>query len=309
MSKLLALVALHLTEIPLEAGVGVAVLSIASIGTVVAPLAILVVVIPSIVLVTSTVIVSTASTPVLSRISATIKLVDRSTKMVFIGYERNSGTKAYRFYDPHTKRLRVSRDVVFEEKLAWNWSATADEAPNRFTVEFPTDDDVGKDVKMTSTTCKHGDQGDHNHHDVDTDDDKDVREDLGNEVAEAVHGDHDHNEAQSDNDYHDDGHGHDDYADDTDTDDPAPSMPPSSRTSKTTQFVSPHSQATMDSSGPRRYKTLKNIYKHAQPVTLEYSGLCLLRVDEPANFVEASKDPSCKHAMDEEMKAIESNGT
>ena len=48
------------------------------------------------------------------------KLADRSTKMVFIGYERNSGTKAYRFYDPHTKRLRVSRDVVFEEKLAWN---------------------------------------------------------------------------------------------------------------------------------------------------------------------------------------------
>jgi hypothetical protein len=32
-------------------------------------------------------------------------------------------------------------------------------------------------------------------------------------------------------------------------------------------------------------------------------------VDEPANFVEASKDPSWKHAMDEELKAIESNGT
>jgi hypothetical protein len=43
------------------------------------------------------------------------KLADRTTKMVFIGYERNSGTKPYRFYDPHTKRLRISRDVVFEE--------------------------------------------------------------------------------------------------------------------------------------------------------------------------------------------------
>jgi hypothetical protein len=49
--------------------------------------------------------------------------------MLFIGYERNSGTKAYRFYDPQTKRLRVSRDVVFEEKQAWNWSSAADEAP------------------------------------------------------------------------------------------------------------------------------------------------------------------------------------
>ena len=35
------------------------------------------------------------------------KLADRSTKMVFIGYERSSGTKAYRFYDPQTKRLRI----------------------------------------------------------------------------------------------------------------------------------------------------------------------------------------------------------
>ena len=38
------------------------------------------------------------------------KLADRSTKMVFIGYERSSGTKAYRFYDPQTKRLWISRE-------------------------------------------------------------------------------------------------------------------------------------------------------------------------------------------------------
>jgi len=42
------------------------------------------------------------------------KLSDRSKKMVFIGYE--SGTKGYRFYDPTTKRLVVSRDVIFDEK-------------------------------------------------------------------------------------------------------------------------------------------------------------------------------------------------
>jgi hypothetical protein len=41
------------------------------------------------------------------------KLSDRSNKMVFIGYE--SGTKGYRFFDPTTNRLVVSRDVVFEE--------------------------------------------------------------------------------------------------------------------------------------------------------------------------------------------------
>jgi transposase InsO family protein len=41
------------------------------------------------------------------------KLSDRSSKMVFIGYE--SGTKGYRFFDPSSNRLVVSRDVIFEE--------------------------------------------------------------------------------------------------------------------------------------------------------------------------------------------------
>lgn len=40
------------------------------------------------------------------------KLEDRSTPtMVFVGYE--SGSKAWRFYDPNTRRVHVSRDVLF----------------------------------------------------------------------------------------------------------------------------------------------------------------------------------------------------
>ena len=41
------------------------------------------------------------------------KLSDRSTKMVFVGYE--TGTKGYRVYDPMMIRLHVSRDMTFEE--------------------------------------------------------------------------------------------------------------------------------------------------------------------------------------------------
>ena len=73
--------------------------------------------------------------------------------------------------------------------------------------------------------------------------------------------------------------------------------------------MSPPSQATTNFSGPRRYKTLKKVYKYAKPVTLEYSDLCLLGVEEPANFVEASRSSRWMDAMDEEMKTIESNGT
>jgi hypothetical protein len=47
------------------------------------------------------------------------KLDDRSTPMVFIGYEL--GTKAYWLYNPVTDRVHVSRDVVFEEGCGWNW--------------------------------------------------------------------------------------------------------------------------------------------------------------------------------------------
>ena len=48
------------------------------------------------------------------------KLDDRSTLIVFIGYE--PGTKAYRLYNPVIDRVHVSRDVVFEEGRAWNWN-------------------------------------------------------------------------------------------------------------------------------------------------------------------------------------------
>jgi hypothetical protein len=40
------------------------------------------------------------------------KPADRSTPMVFVGYE--AGTKGYRVYDLVAKELQVTRDVVFE---------------------------------------------------------------------------------------------------------------------------------------------------------------------------------------------------
>jgi hypothetical protein len=41
------------------------------------------------------------------------KLDDHSKTMVFIGYEL--GSKAYRAYDPVSKKVHVTRDLVFEE--------------------------------------------------------------------------------------------------------------------------------------------------------------------------------------------------
>jgi hypothetical protein len=64
------------------------------------------------------------------------KLEDRSTPMVFIGYE--PGSKAWRFYNPTTRRVHVSRDVVFEEERPWNWGDGEEPGvdDNTFNVEF-----------------------------------------------------------------------------------------------------------------------------------------------------------------------------
>ncbi|GJS93537.1 retrovirus-related pol polyprotein from transposon TNT 1-94 [Tanacetum coccineum] len=48
-----------------------------------------------------------------------IKLDDKSKKCVFIGVSEES--KAYRLYDPVSKRIIVRRDVVFDEEASWDW--------------------------------------------------------------------------------------------------------------------------------------------------------------------------------------------
>lgn len=47
------------------------------------------------------------------------KLDDRSRMLVHLGTK--PGSKAYRLFDPETRRIVVSRDVVFDETKGWNW--------------------------------------------------------------------------------------------------------------------------------------------------------------------------------------------
>jgi hypothetical protein len=57
------------------------------------------------------------------------KLDDRSTPMVFVGYE--DGAKAYRVYNPATRRLHITRDVIFEEGRQWDWSVSSSDMEQR----------------------------------------------------------------------------------------------------------------------------------------------------------------------------------
>ena len=41
------------------------------------------------------------------------KLDDRSQRTIFVGYE--AASKAYRVFDPRTRRVHISHDIVFDE--------------------------------------------------------------------------------------------------------------------------------------------------------------------------------------------------
>lgn len=47
------------------------------------------------------------------------KLDDKSEKCIFVGYSENS--RAYKLFNPITKRIIISRDVIFDENAAWDW--------------------------------------------------------------------------------------------------------------------------------------------------------------------------------------------
>ena len=53
------------------------------------------------------------------------KLDDKSKKLIFIGYDEKS--KAYKLFDPTTKRTIVSRDVEVNEEVGWDWKNQCEE--------------------------------------------------------------------------------------------------------------------------------------------------------------------------------------
>jgi hypothetical protein len=62
--------------------------------------------------------------------------------------------KGYRFFDPATGRLVISRDVIFDEGQPWKWTNAADEtvqlSPESFVVHYESDENLtidGADVQ------------------------------------------------------------------------------------------------------------------------------------------------------------------
>jgi transposase InsO family protein len=198
------------------------------------------------------------------------KLADRSTKMVFVGYE--AGTKGYRVYDPVAKKLHISRDVIFEEGRAWDWNHQdrLDSAVSEFDVEHYTV--VGR-ATVTEADAVEG--------------------------AAAVSGEQGQNSPV-----------HDQWTIDTDTQEglsPAtPQGAPANVEFATPQTGESHDSEGV----PLRFRTLDNIFDTTEQVhDFEFSGVCLHAAEEPRSVSEALEEQCWRRAMMTEMSSIESNKT
>lgn len=87
----------------------------------------------------------------------TKKLDNRSQLVVHFG--RESGTKAFRLFDPTTGHIHVSRDVVFTEHKAWNWDTTTESETSsgaHFTLENdPTEFETTREEEENANTPPH----------------------------------------------------------------------------------------------------------------------------------------------------------
>ena len=78
------------------------------------------------------------------------KLDDKSEKCIFTGYSEQS--KAYKLYNPITKKTIISRDVVFKEQESWN--RAVDKIVDAQVPLMEEDDVVKKEQRITGEDTK-----------------------------------------------------------------------------------------------------------------------------------------------------------
>ena len=223
------------------------------------------------------------------------KLDDRSTPMVFIGYE--VGSKAYRFYNPVSKRVHISRDAVFDEGRAWDWTArdggvhVADEEP--FHVEY------------TTVTARYEEAGETQ---------------LGGDPVGSPGGSPVHPGGMSVGTPATPGASTSGIGLPGSAHGGAPGTPASAAPAPPVEFATPPSGALdldndHDDEAPLRFRTIDNVLGPSGVPDLAERELAvdedlLLAVgDEPATFEEARREECWRQAMKEEMASIEQNGT
>jgi hypothetical protein len=210
--------------------------------------------------------------------------------MIYLGVEE--GTKAHRLFNPKTKRIVISRDVIFEEAIAWEWNTEFGES-SRFR------EDVVDETPLPFTG---GIVGGNNQHDEPserlggaggTNGGADVTGSVEQSVqhgADAHSGTVDGQATESEpasvqgaNNDHDDDQGHVDMDDDSDYDEP-----------------------------PLRFRNLNEVYEDSVEVEMTYDSeveALLTVMEEPSSYQEVAGDGNWVGAMESEIQSINKNKT
>ncbi|KAB2625515.1 hypothetical protein D8674_017175 [Pyrus ussuriensis x Pyrus communis] len=77
--------------------------------------------------------------------TAVHKLEENSHKCIFVGY--GASEKGYRLFDPISRKIVLSRDVIFDEGASWNWNCNEDTG-----ITFP----VSNDHQDANENCEIG---------------------------------------------------------------------------------------------------------------------------------------------------------
>lgn len=214
------------------------------------------------------------------------KLSDRSTPMVFVGYEE--GSKAYRVHDPVSKKVRVTRDALFEENRSWAWrtpgAATYTPARATFTVVYTTEHDTQEqDNGLDSTPPTPRSPATPPSSPLGTSLSASGGKSTGSKTVSGTSA-----------------------ASPPATTTPSTSTP--STPARVIRWASPPSQDgdRLDvETGNVRYRCVSCIMDETEgEVVREAMEQCLLSAEEPANIVEALEDGAWKSAMDAEMDSI-----
>ncbi|GJU47968.1 ribonuclease H-like domain, reverse transcriptase, RNA-dependent DNA polymerase [Tanacetum coccineum] len=202
------------------------------------------------------------------------KLDDRSTKMVYLGNEQ--GSKAFRLFDPTTRKICVSRDVKFKEDETWDWS--------EYLVEHINDEPELTDFRIEN-------------------------------LEENEHHDQENAPNEDDNDFpNNDDDGYDSPLTNSATHSETLHTP-STRSSQINSQVTPnsitessaqsnngfHTHLHFDHTPVRGFRTLDDIYENTDEL--------LLAQDEPRNYKEALNDQKWIEAMKVELDSINRNNT
>ena len=69
------------------------------------------------------------------------KLKDKGKTVMFVGYSSNSSPDTYRFYDPKTKKINISRDVTWLNKTYGDWKGITQSKITRLSQAIVIEDD------------------------------------------------------------------------------------------------------------------------------------------------------------------------